>query len=100
MGAIDQAGAERAIAQLRSGAEVVELRRDVEVVLGVLATLPPNQQEVVRLRFMHELSYREIGEITDLSVSNVGYLLHVALTAIRVRLTPSTRTVAENERRG
>ncbi|MFP6618069.1 MAG: hypothetical protein VB877_01905 [Pirellulaceae bacterium] len=29
------------------------------------------------------MSYREIGEITGLSISNVGYLLHVGLKSIR-----------------
>jgi RNA polymerase sigma-70 factor (ECF subfamily) len=51
-----------------------------------LATLSENQQEVVRLKFQSGLSYREISEITDLSVTNVGFLLHTALKKIRERL--------------
>ena len=35
---------------------------------------PQNQREVVRLKFHSQLSYKEIAEITELSVSNVGFL--------------------------
>jgi RNA polymerase sigma-70 factor (ECF subfamily) len=51
--------------------------------LDLLATLPANQQEVVRLKFQSGLSYKEIAAVTELSVSNVGYLIHVALQALR-----------------
>jgi RNA polymerase sigma-70 factor (ECF subfamily) len=51
-----------------------------------LARLPENQQEVVRLKFQEGMSYKQIGEITGLSVSNVGYLLHVAVNELRERL--------------
>jgi RNA polymerase sigma factor (sigma-70 family) len=53
------------------------------VVLAVLGRLPENQQEVVRLKFQSGLSYREIAAVTGLSVTNVGYLLHVALKKVR-----------------
>jgi RNA polymerase sigma-70 factor (ECF subfamily) len=62
-------------------------------VLAVLATLPPNQQEVVRLKFHGELSYREISRITGLSESNVGYLIHVAVRTVRQRLQAAEAAV-------
>lgn len=52
-------------------------------VLAVLATLPKGQQEVVRLKFLAGLSYKEISRITGYSVGNVGYLLHTALATVR-----------------
>jgi RNA polymerase sigma factor (sigma-70 family) len=52
-------------------------------VLAIIAQLPVNQQEVVRLKFQSGLSYREIAHVTGLSVTNVGYLLHVALKRVR-----------------
>jgi RNA polymerase sigma-70 factor (ECF subfamily) len=55
-----------------------------------LARLPANQQEVVRLKFQEGMSYKQIAEITGLSVSNVGYLLHVAVNALRERLKAAT----------
>ena len=63
-----------------------EERDSVRAVLRVLAALPPNQQEVLRLKFQHDLSYKEIARITELSVSNVGYLMHVGLKTLRERL--------------
>ncbi len=53
-------------------------------VMRLLATLPHNQQEVVRLKFQAGLSYRGISEVTGLSVSNVGFLLHTAIARLRV----------------
>ena len=52
-------------------------------VLQQLDRLPDNQQDVIRLKFQNELSYREISEITGLTVSNVGFLLHVGLKRLR-----------------
>ena len=52
-------------------------------VLQQLDRLPDNQQDVIRLKFQNELSYREIAEITGLTVSNVGFLLHVGLKRLR-----------------
>ena len=51
--------------------------------LLLLADLPRNQQEVVRLKFQDGLSYRDIAEITGFTSSNIGYLLHVALKRLR-----------------
>lgn len=60
-----------------------ETRDDHDAVTRWLATLPVNQQDVVRLKFQGGLSYREISEITNLSVTNVGFLLHTAIKALR-----------------
>ena len=59
-------------------------------VLVVLETLPRNQREVVYLKFQGGLSYKEIAAITALSVSNVGFLLHTAVRAIRSHLGEHT----------
>jgi RNA polymerase sigma factor (sigma-70 family) len=54
--------------------------------LDAIAALPANQQEVVRLKFHGEMSYREISQVTGLSESNVGYLIHKGVRGIRERL--------------
>ena len=51
-----------------------------------LAKLPDNQQECIRLKFQHGLSYKEISGITKLSVSNVGFLIHTGMKALRKRM--------------
>ncbi|MEW4570162.1 sigma-70 family RNA polymerase sigma factor [Tautonia sp. JC769] len=66
-----------------------ERRDELERVLRVMAKLPETQQEVIRLRFQEGFSYQEISRITGLSVSNVGYLLHVGLKSLRGRLGAS-----------
>jgi len=55
-------------------------------IFRLLDSLPKNQREVVYLKFQCDLSYKEISEITKLSVSNVGFLIHTALRAIRKRV--------------
>jgi len=51
--------------------------------LELIGHLPPNQQEVIRLKFQSGFSYKEISRITSLSVSNVGFLIHTAVTRLR-----------------
>jgi len=49
-----------------------------------LERLPERQREAVVLKFSAELSYKEIAEILETTVSNVGVLLHAALRNLRV----------------
>jgi RNA polymerase sigma-70 factor (ECF subfamily) len=58
-------------------------------VLGLVERLPPNQQEVIRLKFQGGLSYREISRVTGLTVSHVGVLIHTGLKSIRLKLNPA-----------
>ena len=66
---------------------VAEQKDSVAQVLQFLGRLPDNQQEVIRLKFQNGLSYREIGQVTGLSISNVGFLIHRGLKTIREQLT-------------
>ena len=61
-------------------------RRTVSQILQVVETLPKNQREVIYLKFQSDLSYKEISEVTKLSVSNVGFLIHSAVRAIRKQM--------------
>ena len=54
--------------------------------LALLDTLPPNQREVIRLKFQNGFSYQEISRISGHSVSNVGYLIHAGIKTLRGRL--------------
>jgi RNA polymerase sigma factor (sigma-70 family) len=58
-------------------------------IVRLVAGLPHNQQEVVRLKFQGGLSYEEISNVTNLSVSNVGFLLHSALKSLRIKMRAS-----------
>ena len=72
--------------QAPPASRAAEHREEISSVLHAMGGLPANQQEVVRLKFQQELSYKQIAEVTGLSVSNVGYLLHTALNALRRKL--------------
>lgn len=52
-------------------------------VLALLERLPENQREVIRLKFQGDLSYKEISDVTGLSVSNVGFLIHTGIKRLR-----------------
>lgn len=56
-------------------------------VLGLIEHLPPNQQEVIRLKFQNGFSYKEISRITSLSVGNVGFLIHTAVARLRKEMS-------------
>ncbi len=69
-----------------SPSETTELMDSSAWVSRLLENLPRNQREVVRLKFQSQLSYQEIADVTRLSVTNVGFLLHTALKTLRQRL--------------
>ena len=52
-------------------------------VIKFLDRLPQNQREVIRLKFEGDMSYKEISQITQLSVSNVGFLIHAGIKRLR-----------------
>ena len=61
----------------------LEQKETAGEIFRLVEHLPKNQREVVYLKFQCDLSYKEISEVTKLSVGNVGLLLHTALRAIR-----------------
>lgn len=64
----------------------VERRDSAGRILEMLDRLPANQQETIRLKFQNGLSYREIAEVTGLSISHVGVLIHTGLKTLRMKL--------------
>lgn len=74
---------ERVTAEDPRPGRTLEQEETHAAVLRLIDRLPPNQQEVVRLKFQNGFSYKEISRITELSVSNVGFLIHTAVTRLR-----------------
>ncbi|OAI41773.1 hypothetical protein AYO41_01420 [Verrucomicrobia bacterium SCGC AG-212-E04] len=68
-----------------SPADALAAHDDRGALLRLVARLSPRQQEIIQLRFQSDLSYREIADITGLSETNVGFLLHTALKSLRER---------------
>lgn len=69
----------------RPVAAVVEDRDQSAHLLSLVDALSANQRDVVRLKFQEGRSYKEIAQITGLTVTNVGFLLHTAIKALRAR---------------
>lgn len=72
-------------AEARPG-KALEVAETQAAVLDLIDRLPTNQQEVVRLKFQSGFSYKEISRITEHSVSNVGYLIHMAVKQLRAEM--------------
>ena len=79
------------VAQIHDKSEdpsrLVERSDQHSEVMRFLDRLPQNQKEVLRLKFQGEMSYKEISEVTSLSVSNVGFLIHAGLKRLRGMLS-------------
>lgn len=72
-----------------SGAEpagYLSQREEQEQLHVQIARLPTREQEVLSLRLGQGLSYKQIAEITDMSVSHVGVILHEAVTKLRTAM--------------
>ena len=76
---------------LVDSAAIVESREDGAHAMTLLAALPENQQEVIRLRLGAGLRYKEIAEVTGLSVGNVGFLMHTGLKTLRERMNATAK---------
>jgi len=75
--------------------QAAETRDSLSHILETMTFLPEKQQEVLRLKFQHGLSYQEISRVTQESIGNVGWLLHVGLKSLRERLATSEIQGAE-----
>ncbi len=70
----------------RTPAERIDLEERVMQLREALTRLSDNQREVILLKFEQGLSYEEISGVTNLSSSNVGFLLHTGLKRLRTLL--------------
>jgi len=80
--ASDAAGAQ---ATRDAALETEESRRRVRAEID---RLNPRHREILLLKIEENKSYKEIAEITGLTATNVGYLLHTAMQALSARLKP------------
>lgn len=64
----------------------LERKEQVDALMEFVETLPEKQQEVLRLCYQAQMSYKEISDITGLSVSNIGYILSTALKTLRNKM--------------
>jgi RNA polymerase sigma-70 factor (ECF subfamily) len=62
---------------------------DSDTLARMIAMLPPVQQEIVHLRFYEDLSFKEIAQITNVSINT-------ALGRMRYATLNLRRMIAEN----
>jgi RNA polymerase sigma-70 factor (ECF subfamily) len=96
---LSEAGTELLPSRDTDPARLAEVRDSSRRILLLLEQLPERHQEVVRLKFQNDLSYREISQITRLSISNVGFILHTSLKKIRCQLEEETSATGRQIRR-
>lgn len=66
--------------------QVVMGKSEKEQLAQYIKTLPPQQQQAIILRYIQNLSYREIADITEKTEGAVKQLLHRGLTSLRERM--------------
>ena len=69
--------------------EAIMDAEDRDHLYDLVGKLTNRQQEVLRLRLQAGLSYREIAEVTGLTIGNVGFHLHAAVRNLRDSLAIS-----------
>jgi len=69
-------------------AGIVARAEELRVIARAIAELPDDRRQVVLLRFVDDLSSREIGQVMDRSEGAARVLLHRALRDLAARLTP------------
>ena len=75
--------------------EATAKREDAQRLTQALAALPERQRQLVGLRYRAGLSYKEIAAASGLSVTNVGYLLHISIRTLRSALGQDEPTRAD-----
>jgi len=63
--------------------ESIDLAERHAQLMAMLERLSPNQREVILLKFQQGLSYQEIHQITGLTTTNIGFLIHAGLKRLR-----------------
>ncbi len=64
----------------------LERKQNVSRVDQALALLPERQREALLLKLDGGLSYKEIAQVMHLTVGNVGFILHTAISTLREQL--------------
>lgn len=77
---------EREAAKQHAADEAVEREETRARVRTEIERLKPRYRELLLLKVQEGKSYKEIAEITGLTVTNVGYLLHQAMKSLTQRL--------------
>jgi RNA polymerase sigma-70 factor (ECF subfamily) len=70
-------------AEMQSPYDMIERSDSFSRAISLIEALPAKQKEIVYLKFQSNLSYKEISEVAEVSISNVGVILHTAMKTLR-----------------
>jgi RNA polymerase sigma-70 factor, ECF subfamily len=79
---------ERLAADSPDAAAELDLAGQLDALRSAIEQLPPEQREVVLLRHESELTFREIAEITDVSINTALGRMRYALINLRKMMVP------------
>lgn len=80
---LDENETDRAFADQTAEPDWQAARNDeMTIMRQKIDKLPPREREVLILKLEHGKSYKEIAAILDLSVSNVGFILHQTIKTL------------------
>ena len=66
----------------------LEQNEELQAARNAIDRLRPRLRELLILKVREKKSYKEIADITGLSVTNVGFLLHTAMQELKAAVTP------------
>lgn len=69
----------------------LETDRDLKEMHAAITQLSAKQREALFLKYKDGLSYKEIAEVMGLSATNVGFILHEAMTQLKEMTGETTR---------
>lgn len=84
--ALQEHAAERAASITQPASAALEREEVRARVRAEISRLKPRYRELLLLKVQEGKSYKEIAEITGLTATNVGYLLHQAMKSLSSRL--------------
>ncbi|MGJ8640463.1 MAG: RNA polymerase sigma factor [Opitutaceae bacterium] len=82
----DRDNEERSVDPSMAPDEAVEYHERTGLMRVCIERLEPRSQTLVRMKFIENLSYKQISARMGMTVSNVGYSLHHALKVLEVEL--------------
>lgn len=74
----------------QSALDMLQMKADQHMLLGALQQLPPEQQQVLKLRFLEELTISEIAAMLGKSEGNIRILQFRGLTKLRTLVHKSS----------
>ena len=69
---------------VKSPDEELDLKEQKELILASLKELNQREQKIIEMKVRDNKSYKDIADTLDLTVSNVGFILHRAMKKLAV----------------